>query len=151
MAGRPEASAPRASAPCPNEVRAGSADDEAVVRAYLRLLVGAPLRASDRLETVEPAFVDVVDRWSERAGIDRRTLAAVGVPRRVLNEAGIRPTPVGELIRRQYSAEPFSVIDLVRRSGASPASVRGVIAEDEQNGQLKRVGSAGRNILYRLR
>jgi hypothetical protein len=150
MAQRPAGSTPYASRSDDAKARPAPHDEETAVRAYLRLLVGAPVRASDRVETCEPAFVEVVATWSERTGVDRRTLASIGVPREVLDEAGVRPTPVGDLIRRHYCADPFTVFDLARRSGVSIASVRGVIARDEQSGQLKRVGTTGRKVLYGL-
>ena len=127
-----------------------SQDDEATVRTYLRALIGSPVRSSDRTEDSEPAFVQTIASWSEWAGVDRRTLAAVGVPRRLLNEAGVRRTPVGDLVRRRYTTDTFTVAELVRRSGASPSSVRKVLAEDERVGRLKRVATTGRTVLYGL-
>jgi hypothetical protein len=73
----------------------------------------------------------------------------VGVSRKVLDSAGLCSTPVSALIRRQY-VDTFTVADLVRKSGASVASVRTVVAEDERTGQLRRIASAGRTVLYGL-
>ena len=129
----------------------GAHDDEAEVRTYLRLLVGEPVRASDRLDPAEEAFVEVAAGWSERSGVDRRTLADLGVPRKVLDAAGIAATPVAELVRRQYGKTPFTSSDLVRRSGVSQARVRTVLAEDEERGRVTRVASEGRATQYRLR
>lgn len=126
-------------------------DDEAKVRSYLRLLVDAPVRTSDRLDPAEQAFVEAAARWSARSGVDRRTLTDLGVPRKVLDAAGIAATPVAELVRRQYGKTPFSSVDLVRRSGVSQASVRTVLAEDEKCGRITRVPSEGRAIHYRMR
>lgn len=131
--------------------RRGAQDDEAKVRAYLRLLVEAPVRASDRLDLAEEAFVEVAGDWSARSGVDRRTLADLGVPRKVLDAAGIIATPVAELVRRQYGKAPFTAADLARKSGASLASVRTVLAEDERGGQVTRVPGEGRAIRYRSR
>jgi len=130
--------------------RASSPEGEEAVRTYLRVLVGAPIRATDRVEKAEAAFVEAVVGWADETGVDSKTLSAVGVSRRVLDEAGMRPTPVSELVRRQYT-DAFTVADLVRRSGVSSASVRAVLAEDERAGQLKRVASTGRTVLYGLR
>lgn len=108
----------------------GAEDDEAKVRSYLRLLIDAPIRASDTIDRAETAFIDVAASWSERSGVDRRTLADLGVPREVLDAAGIGATPVAELARRQYETSLFTAADLARRSGVSMASVRSVLAED---------------------
>ena len=128
-----------------------SSADESAVRTYLRLLAGAPVRSSDRVEKAESDFIAAAADWAAEAGVDRRTLAEVGVSRQVLDAAGIRATPIAELIRRQYGTNPFTVADLARKSGASTASVRSVLAEDERTGQLKRVASTGRTVLYGLR
>lgn len=131
--------------------RRGAEDDEAKVRTYLRLLVEAPIRTSDRFDPAEAAFIEVAAGWSAHAGVDRRTLADLGVSREVLDAAGISATPVAELVRRQYGTSAFTAADLVRRSGVSMPSVRSVLAEDEQSGQIRRVKSQGRAILYGLR
>ncbi len=127
-----------------------SSEDDAV-RGYLRALVGAPIRASDRVDTSEPGFVEAAASWSARSGVDRRTLSYVGVPRRVLDAAGLRPRPVADLVRRHYGSAPFTVADLVRKSGVSTASVRDVLIEDVEAGRLERRGTAGRMVLYGLR
>jgi len=129
----------------------GVQEDEARVRSYLRLLVDTPVRVSDRLDTAEEAFIDVAASWSASSGVDRRTLAGLGVPREVLDAAGITATPVADLVRRQYGTNPFTAADLVRKSGVSMASVRIVLAEDEQAGRIRRLQSKGRAIHYGLR
>lgn len=134
----------------PGTPRRGAQDDEAKVRTYLRLLVDAPVRASDRVDPAEAAFIEVAASWSARSGVDRRTLTDLGVPREVLDAAGIGATPVAELVRRQYGTSPFTAADLVRKSGVSMTSIRGVLAEDEQAGRVRRVKSEGRAIHYRL-
>ena len=131
--------------------RRGALDDEAKVRTYLRLLVEAPVRASDRLDPAEAAFIEVAAGWSARSWVDRRTLTDLGVPREVLDAAGIAAIPVAELVRRQYGTSLFTAADLIRRSGVSMASVRTVLAEDERAGRVRRVKSEGRAIHYRLR
>jgi hypothetical protein len=109
------------------------------------------VRASDRLDPAEKAFIDVGADWAARVGVDRKTLAEVGVPRKVIDAAGIALTPISELIRRQYGASPFTVADLVRTSGVSTGSVRAVVAQDERAGRIRRVESSGRAIRYRVR
>lgn len=128
-----------------------ASDDEAKVRTYLRLLVDAPLRKSDRFEQAETAFAEVASRWCKRSGVDRRTMARLGVRREVLDAAGVSATPVAELVRRQYGKSTFSAAGLVRRSGVSMASVRSVLAEDEEAGRVVRIGRESRMIHYRLR
>lgn len=135
----------------PSTARPGAQDDEAKVRTYLRLLVEAPARASDRLDPAEAAFIEVAAGWSARSWVDRRTLANLGVPRKVLDAAGIAAIPAAELVRHQYGTSPFTAADLVRKSGVSMASVRTVLAEDERAGRVGRVKSEGRAIHYRLR
>lgn len=124
--------------------------NELAVRAYLRALVGAPVRATDRVETTEASFVDAAARWSGRSGVDRKTLSRIGVDRRTLDAAGLKATPVAELVRRQYSTEPFSVANLARRSGVSPASAKQTVSQDESDGLIETVGTKGRAVLYRL-
>jgi hypothetical protein len=149
MSKRPEASTLRAPAPTGGGAQPSSEDD--AVRSYLRALVGAPVRSSDRVDLSEPGFVEAAVEWSMRSGVDRRTLALLGVPRRVLDAAGLRPTPVGDLVRRHYGTEPFTVADLVRKSDVSAASARSALIEDVEAGRLERIGTAGRAALYRVR
>jgi hypothetical protein len=141
----------RVSVPAKGGKRSPSPENEAAVRTYLRVLVGSPVRSTDRLRTSEAAFVRAVPDWSDKRGVDKRTLVAMGVPRRVLDATGIAPTPVGERIRRHYGKAPFTVADLVRKSGASVASVRSVIADDVRAGRLKRIANDGRTVLYGMR
>jgi hypothetical protein len=149
MAIRPAASM-YASAAQRGSAQSASEDDDAI-RGYLRALVGAPVRSSDRVETSEPGFVEAAARWSTRSGVDRKTLASLGVPRRVLDAAGLRLTSVGDLVRRHYGSEPFTAAELVRKSGVSATSVRDVLMEDVEVGRLERIGAAGRTVLYGLR
>lgn len=131
-----------------NASRRSVQDAEAAVRTYLRLLVGAPVRVSDCLGSAEVAFITVAADWSARSGVDRRALEELGVPRDVLDAAEITPTPVAELVRRQYGMSPFTVADLVRKSGVSMASVRNVLMEDERSGRIERVAHRGRAVRY---
>lgn len=132
--------------------RARSADpmDDQAVRAYLRALVGSPVRSSERVETTEPSFIDAVARWAERSEVDRKTLSSIGVGRRVLDAAGLKPTAVAETIRRYYKDGVFSIAALVQRSGVSAAIVRKTVYEDEVNQMIERFSTEGRTILYRL-
>jgi len=102
------------------------------------------------VETTELSFVDAVGRWSERTGVDRKTLGLLGVNRRTLDAAGLKATPVAEIVRRYYGAEPLSVADLARRSGVSPASVRQTIYDDESDGLIEAADTKGKTVLYRL-
>lgn len=124
--------------------------DELAVRSYLRALVGAPVRSADRVETTEVAFVDAVGRWSDRAGVDRRTLSRIGVERAILDASGLKQTPVGDVVRRHYQTEPASIADLARRSGVSPASVRQTVYDDESEGLIQAVHTKGKTVLYGL-
>jgi len=101
------------------------------------------------VETTEASFVDAVGRWTERTGVDRKTLTRLGVDRRTLNSAALKATPVGDIVRRYYGTEPLSVADLARRSGVSPASVRQTLYEDEDEGLIEAIDGKGKTVLYR--
>jgi hypothetical protein len=130
-------------------VAATETSDELAVRAYLRVLVGAPVRSADKVGTVEGPFVKAVGRWSERKGVDRRTLARIGVKQRVLEASGLEPTPVSEVVRRHYGKQPFTVADIARLSGVSAASVRKTVYEDESKGLVEEVEATSRALLFR--
>lgn len=127
---------------------ARSATDDAAVRRYLRALIGAPLSASDSMDEAEASFVDVARRWSERTGVDRRALLDLGVNRRVLDAAGVRQTPINEVLRRYWPEGEVSASDLARRSGFSEPTVRKAIARDEEAGLLKRAPGGGRAVQW---
>lgn len=120
------------------------ASDESAARAYLRALAGAPERVADSVLSTEQRFVAVAARWTKRTGIDRRTLAALGVPKKVLDRAGIVQPPIGLLVRQHYSRKPFDVATLARRACVSEGSVRRTIADDETTGVIQRAPSDGR-------
>jgi hypothetical protein len=149
MARRPAASSSPATAGRGGSTQSSSEDD--TVRGYLRALVGAPVRSSDQADISEPGFVEAAASWATRSGVDRRTLAWLGVPRRVLDAAGLRPAPVGDLVRRHYGTDPFTAAELVRKSGVSATSVRKLLIEDVEAGRLERITTAGRMVLYGLR
>lgn len=123
--------------------------DEAAVRTYLRLLVGAPERAGDSMQSAERKFIAVVARWSRRTGVDRRTLAGLGVPKAVLDRAGMIQPPVDEFVRRSYTRTPFDVATLARRACVSEGSVRQTLADDERTGLVERVTSPSRATRWR--
>jgi hypothetical protein len=148
MARRPPASVSHATTARGGSTQSSSEDD--AVRGYLRALAGAPVRSADRVDTAESGFVEAAAGWAARSGADRRTLARLGVPRRVLDAAGLRPTPVGDLVRRQYGTDPFTAAELVRKSGVSATTVRNVLIEDVEAGRLERIEAAGRMVLYGL-
>ena len=124
------------------------AADEAIVRRYLRILVGAPTRRGDAADQAESDFIAVASRWADRVGVDRQALLALGVNRSTLDLAGIRRVPPNEWLRRYWNPAPFSIADLARRSGVSPAIVRRAIGLDEEAGLLRQEGRDGRTVLY---
>lgn len=126
------------------------ATDESAARAYLRLLVGAPLRTADTILPAEQNFVAVAARWAKRTGVDRRSLAGLGVPKQILDLASVVQPPVGVLVRRHYSRTPFDVAIVARRACVSDGSVRQTIADDERAGVIQRTPSTGRATSWRL-
>jgi hypothetical protein len=128
----------------------GGQGDESKARAYLRILVLAPERASDRLDTSRDVFIPVGAARSQRSGVYRGTLSQVGVSLEVLDAAGIALAPIGNLARRQYGSVPFTMTELARKSGVSVAKVRTVVAEDERAGRITRNESTARAVWYRL-
>jgi hypothetical protein len=126
------------------------ASDEAAVRSYLRLLVGAPVRATDEAAVTEQGFVAAAARWAGRNGVDRRTLSGVGVPKATLDRAGLRQPSIEVLIRHHYSTTPFSVATLARRSCTSEASVRQTLADDLRAGVVEQMPGPGRATMWRL-
>lgn len=125
------------------------ASDEAAARSYLRLLVGAPEGAANAAQSTELEFIAVAARWAERTGVDRQTLVRLGVPKNVLDRAGIIQVPIEALVRRFYSTTPFDVATLARRSCVSEGSVRQALANDERTARVQRVASAGRAVMWR--
>ncbi len=123
--------------------------DQRVVRAYLRAVVGSPLRRSESTETLEAEFVKSASRWAKRTGVDRSTLRKLGVPSRVLDEAGVVATPAGDLIRRHYSRKDFTVMQLASEACISAATVRTTIGTDESRGLLVRGSKSGRAHTWR--
>jgi len=110
--------------------------------------VGAPVRAGENTRELEAGFVDAAAAWAARARVDRQTLLNLGVTPTMLDRAGVVRTPVAERLRQHWEPEPFSVVDLARRSGLSQGVVRRLVAQEESHGVLKQVGRQGRTILY---
>lgn len=126
------------------------ASDEAAVRTYLRLIVDAAVRQADEMGTAEEQFVAVAARWAKRTGVDRRTLAGIGVPRKVLDRARVVQQPIGLHVRRHYSKTPFDIATLARRACVSEGSVRQAIVDDVRTGHLQQAASEGRAASWRL-
>ena len=124
------------------------ASQDATVRRYLRAVVGAPTSQGDTAGLAESAFVEVAADWSDRVGVDRHALLALGVDGDVLDAAGVTHLAANQRLRRFWGPEPFSVADLARRSGMSAAVVRRAIALDEEAGLLRRVGRDRSTILF---
>jgi hypothetical protein len=124
--------------------------DEDAVRLYLRSVIGSPLRASVAdPKAGEAAFVTAAARWGKRGGVDRRTLARIGVSRRVLDAAGVTEITPEARVRRLYSRTAFTVSELARRTSLSEASVRRVVANHVKTGELEHAARVGRLQLYR--
>lgn len=100
------------------------------------------------MEEAQLSFVAVASRWCERTGTDRRTLLDLGVAKRVLDMAGIRRTPIHEVLRGYWPDCAFSAGDLTRRSGFSEPTVRQAIARDAEAGLLRRAPDEGRAVRW---
>lgn len=125
--------------------------DDAAVRAYLRAVVGSPERAKDSVANTESGFVKAGARWAARSNVDRSTLEHLGVPRSVLDAAGVRQPPVADRIRPFYTAEPFNAATLARRACLSESAVRRALLRDELQGLVGRVLTPGRAVLWQGR
>jgi hypothetical protein len=117
------------------------------VRRYLRATVGAPI-GLDRIEGTEVGFVAAVARWAIAEGVDRRTLLRLGVSPSVLTLAGVRQVPVLERLRRFWAPAPFTIADLVRRSGFSETSIRRAVDAGLKIDALRLVVRTGRTNSY---
>jgi len=124
--------------------------DEMAVRAYLRALAGAPVGCSARLEALEEDFVASASRWAARNRVDRRVLHEFGVPKTVLDQAGMVRRPAADLVRDHYSGHGRSVGALAQLAGVSEATVRITLAEDEPAGRVARAAGGGRSVLWRV-
>ncbi len=117
-------------------------------------LLDAQTPATDGLEQ---DFVAHAKSWADKRGISVQAFLAEGVPARVLRRAGFRvprgtarpqPRPRrqarGRVTRQQVAAAIpdglFTVAELQKLSGASPAVVRGVVRQQLQAGTLVDAG-----------
>ena len=124
--------------------------DEAAVRAYLRVVVGAPERATATIESTEAGFIACAARWARRQGVDHATLRALGVRQPVLELAAVAQLTAGDMVRRHYSRKPFDVGSLARRSAVTATTVRRTVAQDAQAGIIELVPQQGRGSRWRL-
>jgi hypothetical protein len=110
-----------------------------------------------RLDTFEDDFVTHARAWAEEQGIEGRAFAEEGVPDGVLRRAGLssgrrgrragrraggttRTRVTADEVRAAIPRGTFTTKTLQEKSGASPAVVRKVIAEEEQAGHLTNQG-----------
>jgi hypothetical protein len=110
-----------------------------------------------QLTSFEDEFVTHARAWAEEHGIGGRAFAEEGVPEGVLRRAGLsagrrsrrgarrgggatRSRVTADEVRAAIPRGTFTTKALQERSGASPAVVRKVIAEEEQQGRLANQG-----------
>lgn len=124
--------------------------DEAAVRAYLRVVIGAPERATATIASTEAGFISCAARWARRHGVDRATLRALGVRQPVLELAAVTQLTAGDMVRRHYSRKPFDVASLARRSVVTVTTVRRTVTQDAQAGIIELVPHQGRGSRWRL-
>ena len=114
------------------------------------------------IERFEQAFVTHAKAWADELGITAQAFTEEGVPASVLRKAGFRAGGRGrrsagtrssrssggtrsrvtsEEVRSAIPAQPFTIKQLQEASGASPAVVRKVVAEEEATGNLKATGT----------
>jgi hypothetical protein len=131
------------------------AESEEAVRAYLQLCSPTPPLAlpEDPIARLlyraaaEREFVRHAQGWARHHGIGWEAFAAEGVPREVLDRAGLRPSSqaptsgvadaaIQQLIPRR---QPFTVDGLVARTGASRKQVLAVITRGTEAGEIEEV------------
>lgn len=117
------------------------ASDESAVRRYLRALAGAPEVGSDSVLGTEAAFVKAIVRWSQRSGVDYRTLREFGVPKSTLDAAGLKQPDVAQILRPYFTVTPFDVATIARRACVPVAPVRAALNEQTLAGRLRPVES----------
>jgi hypothetical protein len=109
-----------------------------------------------QLTSFEDDFVTHARAWAEEQGIGGRAFAEEGVPDGVLRRAGLSPgrrarrggrrggaprsRVTADEVRAAIPRKRFTTKMLQESSGASPAVVRKVIAEEEQQGRLANHG-----------
>lgn len=116
------------------------------------------------VDRYEEGFVTQAKAWADEHGISVRAFVEEGVPAAVLRRAGFEvpgargrgrgsartPAPTGrkrtrvtvDQVRDAIPSGAFTIKDLQDKSGASPAVVRKVVAEEESAGRLRKEGNA---------
>lgn len=105
----------------------------------------------------EADFITHAKAWAEEHGITARAFEAEGVPGQVLRKAGLAPSGRGrrsgsarratrsrvtvDQVRGAIPRGTFTIKTLQEASGASPAVVRKVVAEELAEGRLKEQGA----------
>lgn len=108
---------------------------------------------SPSVQQYEDDFITHAKAWAEDSGVTARAFEAEGVPSAVLRKAGLQPSSdrgrrAAGTRRRVTMAQvrdaiprgPFTIRMLQQASGASPAVVRKVVAEELAEGRLKEAG-----------
>lgn len=112
------------------------------------------------VERYEDNFVTHAKAWAEKTGVSDKAFLAEGVPAPVLRKAGFRNVGSGRSrasgtrsrsTRSRVSADEvrssiprkgsFTIKDVQDASGASPAVVRRVVAEEVEAGNVKESGT----------
>lgn len=110
---------------------------------------------SPSVEKYEEGFVTHAKAWAEEHGVTAQAFEAEGVPASVLRRAGLAPTTRGRRggrqgrrtrvtvgqVREAIPRGSFTIKSLQDTSGASPAVVRKVVAEELEAGRLKDLGA----------
>lgn len=114
------------------------------------------------IERYEKSFVDHAKAWADEHSISVQAFLAEDVPPAVLRRAGFdvpggrgrgsarTPAPAArkrtrvtvDQVRDAIPSGAFTIKDLQDKSGASPAVVRKVVAEEESAGRLRKEGNA---------
>jgi hypothetical protein len=129
--------------------------DDELERVRLRQQIMDQERPS--IDRYEDGFVKHAKSWADKHGISAKAFTAEGVPPAILRKAGFsvgrgrtrrRTTQRRRASKRVSAAEvrsavprgTFTIKKLQEKTGASPAVVRNVLAEEEQSGKVTRVG-----------
>ena len=113
---------------------------------------------SPSIDRHENEFITHAKAWAEEHGITARAFEAEGVPAQVLRKAGLAPTGgrgrrsgsgrrgprsrvTVDQVRAAIPRGTFTIKMLQEASGASPAVVRKVVAEELSGGGLKEQGA----------
>lgn len=109
---------------------------------------------SPSIDQYEGEFITHAKAWAEEQGITARAFESEGVPARVLRKAGLassgnrrgrrggnRTRVTVDQVRAAIPRGAFTIKQLQEISGASPAVVRKVVAEELTGGRLKDQGT----------